>query len=225
MSDYALNDLLARRSSRLGRALASGRVKVRHRHPASYDVHKAVAEGRQPGVLTPRPPGWQAGEFVIVSTATRSDDRRDDLEPTRMVVTHVDQVEVGKLSHDHARHLGVRLPTDVQRIALGDPADGDGRPWTADRVNMAARGSSRVVWITRWVRQDRDAVQLVRAGMQPPSGPLQFRSTDAGEGVDPRYLEDLCAAGEKLIKPETRTARSGKRASDNSRTHPARRAA
>lgn len=118
-----------------------------------------------------------------------------------MTVVSLQPLMVCDLTVDHARSLGVRLTTDVQRLALGLPVD-----TPAAQVNMRARSDQSTVWLTTWVRVVSDSVRLVRnAGMQAPSGPLQWRSLDAGEAVHEDYQREY-------ISGPSSTTWEGKRA-------------
>ncbi|MFT4034517.1 MAG: hypothetical protein QM679_02965 [Patulibacter sp.] len=176
-----------------------------HRLAVPVVEHRALLDDRQAGYLSHSKPGWVAGDDVIVTTLQQADDRRSE-EPTRMRVREVEPVMICDLTQQHARTLGLRLVTDIRRVALNIPSA------TAQEVNMAARGTRQTVWLTTWTPVAIDEVRLVDAGMQAPTPPLQFRPIDAGEGVDRETLRAYAAAGAAGIAARTAAAASVTRA-------------
>lgn len=198
--DYAIVELRRRAAPPAPPAAPKHRARA-YRLDVPFDEHRAVLAGRAAGRLDYSRPVWSVGELVAVNTATTPTDRRSE-EPTRMTVTAVTPVTVGELQAPHARSIGLRLATEVQRLALRLPAEA-----SASLVNMSARGSQQTVWLTAWTRVEHDTVRLVRdAGWQAPSGPLQWRPIDAGEAVDPDYQRDLTGAAQPGINAATARA-------------------
>lgn len=119
-----------------------------------------------------------------------------------MTVLSLTPTMVCDLAADHARVVGLRLATEVQRLALGLPLE-----TPAAQVNMRARGDQSTVWLTSWTRVEGDTVRLCRnAGWQAPSTPLQWRPVDAGESVPADYQRTVSEASSETwqVKREKR---------------------
>ncbi len=201
MTDYAIADL--KRAREPVPVLApSAKAKARaHRCDVDYDSHRAILAGREPGRLDDSRPAWAVGDVVAIHTATTPTNRQSE-DPVRMTVTSLVPQMVCDLTVDHAKSVGLRLTTEVQRLALGLPLE-----TPAAHVNMAARNNQTTVWLTGWTRVESDAVRLVRdAGWQAPTTPLQWRPTDAGEAVHPDDQRTICEDAQPFIIAATERA-------------------
>lgn len=200
MSDYAIDELRGARPLQV-QWPSRRRSSRAHKLAVPFDVHRAILAGRTPGLLDRGKPEWSVGEHVQVSTATTPDDRRSE-DPARMTVTALQPFMVCDLQADQARAVGLRLATEVQRLALSLPLE-----TPAARVNMLARSDQSTVWLTSWTRVEVDAVRLCRnAGRQAPSTPLQWRPVDAGESVPADYQRTVSEASSETwqVKREKR---------------------
>jgi hypothetical protein len=151
-----------------------------------------------------------------------------------MEVTSVEAVPVSKLTAEHARRVGLKLATEVQRLALGID---DGRP--APFVQARAAGCQTPVFITRLARVEADTVRLLgktvgytsssamevagSAGEAPPVGWLPERTVDQYRGWLPEKPTDAAGSlaasaaveGHRLAAQQRTAAQIKRRRSDS----------